>query len=160
MFKFHKLFFISLIIILNFFIQNLGYSKELSKTKTKTLIYSWVNWLNIIGLPNTRFSENDLAQYYAPNIEVYTNGKLVAKGYADLYKQYEEIRIQYTSMHITLPLNELLVDRNKVALSCVITLTAKMKQHINDLAIVEFDNKGKIVKLWELLDSKDPTNIQ
>lgn len=127
---------------------------EGSKATLQVFLTDVLTWLNSLQSKHATGKLEDVKRYFAPNMEIHHNGRLIATGYTGFYKSQMLSRRFVTEVVTHLPLQDVLLDDHKAAFHTTTTLTKKNhppEEH-EVIAMLDFSN-CKIVR-WREVSKK------
>ena len=119
----------------------------------KTSINNLFEWVNTVFQHKANITDKALRKYFAPHMKYVVNGFAISSSISGLQKTFARIVRTRDKVKIQFPLNAVLVEDNKIAVSYKIQIT-KNGQTSDDLsiAILTLAPNGKILT-WHGVDS-------
>lgn len=131
-------------------------TKVQEKTKLSVIYDFFKQFPKWCGKQAVTPTVSDMEKYFAANMQMFNNGKLVAKGPASYLDRLQKFQKKYADFQISQPLEEPILSENRGVLYYKLDLTAHNGQHkqIYIMGMFTLDHE-KISKWVEVTSEKD-----
>lgn len=136
--------------------------KTLEKTKSLHVVSEFFKQFSKWCAPGAAaVTLNDLEKYISKDLQLFNNGKNVAKSSANYLERVQKFQKKYTKFQVSEPLEEPLINENRASIYYKVDLTTHSGQHkqLFILGLLTLEN-DKISRWIEVSNEKDTMTLE
>lgn len=104
---------------------------------------------------------NDLEKYISKDLQMYNNGKQVARSSANYLERVQKFQKKYTKFQVSEPIEEPLVNENRASIYYKVDLTTQNGQHKQVFILGMFTLENDKISHWvEVSNEKDASALE